>query len=62
MTNIRMALIELRMLISALVMKYTWTGVPDKPDHWDEEMKPLDTALIHPRKGKCILKLEARGE
>ena len=60
MTDIRMALIELRMLVSALVMKYTWTGVPDKPNHWDEEMKPYDTALIHPLKGKCVLKLEPR--
>lgn len=60
MTDIRMALIELRMVISALVMKYTWTGVPDKPNHWDEEMEPYDTALIHPRKGKCVLKLEPR--
>jgi cytochrome P450 len=59
-TDIRMALIELRMAISALVMKYTWTGVPDKPDHWDEEMEPYDTALIHPRNGKCILKLKPR--
>ena len=60
MADIRMALIELRMLLSALVMKYTWTGVPDRPNHWDEEMKPFDTALIHPRNGKCVLKLEPR--
>ena len=50
MTDIRMALIELRMLVSALVMKYTWTGIPDKPNNWDEEMKPFDTGLIHPMK------------
>lgn len=51
---------EIRMLVSAMVMKYTWTGIPDKPNNWDEEMKPYDTALIHPMKGKCILKLEPR--
>lgn len=60
MTYRRMALIELRMLVSALVMKYTWTGVPDKPNHWDEEMKPFDGGLIHPVNGKCVLKLEPR--
>lgn len=60
MTNLRMALVELRMLVSALVMKYSWTGIPDKPGKWDEEMRPFDTALIHPWKGKCVLKLESR--
>lgn len=55
-----MALFELRMLLSALVMKYNWTGVPDKPGNWDEEMKPFDTMLIHPRGGKCVLKLESK--
>jgi hypothetical protein len=55
-----MALIELRMLVSALVMKYSWTGIPDKAGKWDEEMRPFDTALIHPWKGKCVLKLESR--
>jgi hypothetical protein len=59
-TDMRMALIELRMLVSALVIKYTWTGVPDRPNHWDEEMKPFDGGLIHPLKGKCVLKLELR--
>jgi hypothetical protein len=59
-TDIRMALMEIRMLLSAMILKYTWTGVPDKPDHWDEEMKPHDTAIIHPIKGKCVLKLECR--
>jgi hypothetical protein len=48
-SNLRMALFELRMLLSALVLKYKWTGVPDKPANWDEEMKPFDTMLIHPR-------------
>lgn len=58
--DIRMALMEIRMLLSAMVIKYTWTGVPDKPDNWDEEMKPHDTAIIHPMKGKCVLTLEPR--
>jgi hypothetical protein len=55
-----MALMELRMLVAALVMKYTWTGVPDKRGKWDEEMWPFDTTVIHPGKGKCVLKLEPR--
>jgi hypothetical protein len=36
-----------RMLVAALVMKYTWTGVPDKPGRWDEEMTPFDTTVLH---------------
>jgi hypothetical protein len=58
--NIRMALIELRMLLAALILKYTWTGVSDKPEHWDEEMKPFDTMVIHPWKEECVVKLEPR--
>ena len=57
-----MALFELRMLISALALKYTWTGVPDKPGNWDEEMSPIDTLVIHPRIGKCVVKLEPRAK
>jgi len=60
MTDLRMALIELRMLVATLVMRYTWTGIPDKPNHWDDEMKPFDSGLIHPLNGKCVLKLELR--
>ena len=56
--DVRMALMELRMLLAALVMRYSWTGIPDKPGQWDEEMRPYDTTIIHPWKGKCILKLE----
>jgi hypothetical protein len=56
--DIRMALMELRMLLAALVMRYSWTGIPDKPGQWDEEMRPYDTTIIHPWKGKCMLKLE----
>jgi len=59
-TDRRMALIEIRMLFAAMVMKYTWTGVPDKPGHWDEEMKPVDSNFIHPANGKCVLKFESR--
>ena len=56
----RMALMELRMLVAALVMKYKWTGVPDKRERWDEDMVPVDTSVLHPRAGKCVLKLELR--
>jgi hypothetical protein len=56
----RMALFELRMLLAALVLKYTWTGVPDKLGNWDDEMEPIDTMTIHPKNGKCVLKLEPR--
>lgn len=59
-TNLRMALFELRMLLAALILKYSWTGVPDEPGNWDKEMEPLDTGIIHPRDGKCVLKLESR--
>jgi len=55
-----MALMELRMLLAALVLKYSWIGIPDRPGHWDEEMRPYDSTLIHPWKGKCVLKLELR--
>ena len=55
-----MALMELRILVSALILNYTWNGVPDTPGNWDEEMKPRDTILIHPWNGKCVLNLETR--
>ena len=48
------------MLVAALVMKYTWTGIPDKPGKWDEEIWPFDTDVIHPRTAKCVLKMEPR--
>jgi len=56
----RMALMELRMLVAALVMKYTWTGVPDKPGRWDQEMVPFDTTVLHPTSGRCVLKFALR--
>jgi hypothetical protein len=55
-----MAMMELRMLMAAMIMNYTWKGVPDKPGHWDEEMMPVDRIVIQPRKGKCVVSLEAR--
>jgi len=55
-----MALMELRMLVAALVMKYTWSGVPEKVGKWDAEMWPVDTSVLHPTRGKCVLKLEPR--
>jgi hypothetical protein len=55
-----MALMELRMALSALLLKYTWTGVADEPGKWNEEMSPRDSVVIHPRNGKCILDMKAR--
>jgi len=56
-----MALMELRILVAALVMKYTWTGIPAKPGgNWDSEMRPFDSTVLHPRSGKCILKMQER--
>ena len=59
-TDIRMALMELRILVSALILNYTWTGVPDVPGKWDEEMRLRDTVLIQPWNRKCVLDLKAR--
>jgi hypothetical protein len=56
-----MALMELRILVAGLVMKYTWTGIPAKPGgNWDSEMRPFDSTVLHPRSGKCILKIQER--
>jgi cytochrome P450 len=60
MTDIRMALMELRILVSALILNYTWTGVPDEPGKWDEEMRLRDNVVIKPWNGKCVLDLETR--
>ena len=59
-TDIRMALMELRILVSALVLNYTWTGVPDEPGKWDEEMRLRDNIVIRPWNGKCVLDLAAK--
>jgi hypothetical protein len=56
----RLALVELRMLLAALVMRYSWTGVPGNEGEWDEEMKPFEFILIRPRKDRCVLRLELR--
>jgi cytochrome P450 len=59
--DFRMAMMELRLLLSALILKYeTWSGVPDKPGKWDEEMKPQDSIALLPRNGKCVLKFKSR--
>jgi hypothetical protein len=56
-----MALMAIRMCVSALAMNYLpWTGVPDKPGKWDDEMKPFDTMIIHPKNEKCVVELKAR--
>lgn len=52
---------ELRLLFSALIMKYeSWSGVPDTPGKWDDEMKPHDSIVLLPHKGKCVLKFKLR--
>ena len=57
----RMAMLEIRLMVSILVMTYkSWTGVPDKPGEWDEEMKPYDSTVLHPRNNKCVLKFKQR--
>ena len=58
--SLRLALFELRMLLSALVLEFDWRGVPDKGGRWDDEMRPVDTVVIHPRGGKCVLNLRSR--
>ena len=61
MLNVRMAMMEIRLLLSALLMKYeSWSGVPDKPGKWDEEMKPQDSIVLLPRNGKCVLRFKSR--
>jgi hypothetical protein len=55
-----MALMELRMLVAALIMKYTWIGIPDVAGKWDEEMRPFDETILHPVGGKCVLKMDPR--
>ena len=56
-----MAMMEIRLAISALILKYaSWNGVPDKLGEWDEEMKPYDSIVLTPRNGKCVLKFKTR--
>ena len=56
-----MVMMEIRLAISALILKYEpWSGVPDKPGEWDEEMKPYDSIVLTPRNGKCVLKFKTR--
>ena len=55
-----MAIMELRMLLAAMILNFTWTGVPDKPGCWDEEMRPIDRVVIHPYKNKCVVELKSR--
>ena len=58
----RMAMMEIRLLLSAMILKYeSWTGVPDKPGKWDEEMKPYDSLVLQPRNDKCVLRFQRRG-
>jgi len=56
----RMALIELRMLIAAFVMTYSWEGVPDTPGQWDDEMKAVDFMVVRPSNEKCVVRLQHR--
>jgi len=55
-----MALIDLRMLIAAFVMEYSWEGLPDSKGKWDDEMKAVDFMVVRPRNEKCVLKLHRR--
>jgi hypothetical protein len=56
----RMALIELRMLLSAFIMNYTWEGVPDVPDQWAHEMSAADFLVVRPKGEKCVVPLQNR--
>lgn len=51
---------ELRMLLAALVMKYTWTAAPLKEGKWDEEMRVYESIIIRPWYGRCRVNLEVR--
>ena len=51
---------ELRIMVSALVLNYSWNGVPDEPGKWDEEMDPYDYFVFSPRKDKCVLELKVK--
>ena len=54
-------MLEIRLMVSVLVMTYeSWTGVPDNPGEWDNEMKPYNSAILHPRNNKCVLKFKQR--
>jgi hypothetical protein len=55
-----MALMEIRILVASMVLNYTWTGVPDEPGKWDEEMRPYETIVICPSNKKCVLELKKR--
>jgi hypothetical protein len=60
-TDARMAMMEIRLLLCAIVLKFeSWTGVPDEPGKWAEEMKPCDSLVLTPRKDKCVLKFNER--
>jgi len=59
----RLALLEIRLLLASIICKYeSWTGVPNKPGNWDEEMKPYETMVTSPSKEKCIIKFKPRQE
>ena len=51
---------ELRMLVAAMILNYTWIGVPDEPGRWDVEMRPVDKVVIHPYNKKCVVELRPR--
>jgi len=56
-----MAMMELRMLLAAMVLHFTWTGAPEKEGCWDEEMRPVDGIVIHPYSRKCFVNIEPVG-
>ena len=48
------------MLISSMIINYVWTGVPDVPGKWDEEMVPYESIVIRPWKDKCVIDMKPR--
>lgn len=58
--NLRMALMEIRILVASMILTYVWTGVPDNPGKWDEEMTPFESVVIRPRNKKCIINIKSR--
>jgi hypothetical protein len=58
----RLALMELRIFLAAMLLNYRWTGAPLQEGKWDEEMKPYESIVIRPRLGTCRVKLKVRND
>jgi hypothetical protein len=59
-SNSSLALMEIRILIATMVLNYTWSGLPDVPGKWDEEMRPYESMVIRPLNRKCVLELKRK--